>query len=126
VVETVVACPVALFVTVTFAPLTTAPLWSVMVPWILPVEIVVWAGALAQKIAANDAASKVTRECFGRNEANFICATFLSDLTADCEREMLRTAVNVGLGIAPKYEAFRLSKRRRLSLDERYSCALSN
>src|SRR5438552_12237702 len=54
-------CPVSLFVMVTFAPGTTAPLGSVTVPTILPVEIVVWANVKDAKLTVATMASITTQ-----------------------------------------------------------------
>ena len=60
--------PVDLLLMVIFAPGTTAPVGSVTVPWMLPVEIVVWAQsreALRRRTRVAKAADRIKEYCNG-------------------------------------------------------------
>jgi hypothetical protein len=74
------ACPVAVLVIVTLAPLSTAPLGSLTVPTMLPVPTVAWATAIAENSSTKKAVMNARRPnrvpCRGELRFNIVHLPF--------------------------------------------------
>src|SRR5271170_4081711 len=85
------ACPVARFVIVTLAPLTTAPEGSITVPTMLPVPTVVWANDGREIVGSAETAS--TR---AKRRASFPVAAFMLYLAYGGSPTRRRKSLNRG------------------------------